>query len=79
MKYYHEEAGTAAVSRIFAELGRKIQISTLGLVETQAAFAMKVAHALMRPVYGRAYYGRGYRIAPRYHGYRYSYYGRYRR
>ena len=28
----------------------------------------------------RAYYGRGYyRVAPRYHSYRYSYYGRYRR
>jgi hypothetical protein len=30
------------------------------------------------PVYGRAYYGRGYRIAPRYNSYRYSY-GRGRR
>ena len=29
-------------------------------------------------VYGRAYYGRGYRVAP-YRGYRYSYYGHYRR
>ena len=28
------------------------------------------------PAYGRAYYGRGYRFAPRYHSYRYYYYGR---
>ena len=42
VKYYHQEVGTATVSGIFAEHGRKIRISTLGLVEAQAAFAMKV-------------------------------------
>jgi len=39
---YHEEVGSSAVLEIFAEQGRKIHISTLGLLETQAAFAMKV-------------------------------------
>jgi predicted nucleic acid-binding protein len=42
VKYYHQEAGTAAVSKIFAEPARRIQISSLGLVETQSAFATKV-------------------------------------
>jgi hypothetical protein len=42
VKYYHVEAGTPAVSEIFAEPDRKIRISTLGLLETQSAFAMKV-------------------------------------
>jgi predicted nucleic acid-binding protein len=42
VKYYHAESGTVEVSAIFAEPGRQIRISTLGLLETQSAFAMKV-------------------------------------
>jgi len=42
VKYYHAESGTAVVSAIFAELCSQIRISTLGLLETQSAFAMKV-------------------------------------
>jgi predicted nucleic acid-binding protein len=42
VKYYHAESGTVEVSVIVAEPGSQIRISTLGLLETQAAFAMKV-------------------------------------
>ena len=42
VKYYHSEAGTQAVSDIFTERGRKIRISSLGLLEIQSAIAMKV-------------------------------------
>jgi PIN domain len=42
VKYYHAEAGTAAVSVIFQEPERKIRISSLGFLEIQSAFAMKV-------------------------------------
>ena len=42
VKYYHVEAGTSAVLDIFAAEGRRIRISTLGLLEAQSAFAMKV-------------------------------------
>jgi uncharacterized protein len=42
VKYYHAEPGTAIVSAIFAEQGRKIRISSLGLLEAQSAFALKV-------------------------------------
>ncbi|MGH9785013.1 MAG: type II toxin-antitoxin system VapC family toxin [Terriglobia bacterium] len=42
VKYYHVEVGTPAVSGIFAERDRKIRISSLGLLEIQSAFAMKV-------------------------------------
>ncbi|MBL8232271.1 MAG: type II toxin-antitoxin system VapC family toxin [Bryobacterales bacterium] len=36
------EAGSATVAGLFAERGRKVQISRLGYVETQSAFAVKV-------------------------------------
>jgi hypothetical protein len=42
VKYYHVEVGTLVVSKIFAERERRIRISSLGVLETQSAFAMKV-------------------------------------
>ncbi len=42
VKYYHTEAGTTTVSAIFAERDRKLRISSLGLLEIQSSFAMKV-------------------------------------
>jgi predicted nucleic acid-binding protein len=42
VKYYHSEPGTAEVSRIFAEPDRRISISSLGFVEIQSAFPIKV-------------------------------------
>ena len=42
VKYYHDEIGTAEVSNIFAERDRSIALSTLGLLELQSAFALKV-------------------------------------
>lgn len=49
VKYLHEEAGTDIVKTIFAEAERTIRISSLGYLETQAAFAIKVrTHALSR-------------------------------
>ena len=41
-KYYHTEIGSLRVAAIFAEPGREIRVSSLGVLETQAAFAMKV-------------------------------------
>ena len=43
VKFYHAEVGTPKVSAIFAEPGREIRISSIGLLEIQSAFAMKVA------------------------------------
>jgi hypothetical protein len=42
VKYYHAEVGTPVVSGVFTEQGRKVRISSLGLLEIQSAFAMKV-------------------------------------
>jgi predicted nucleic acid-binding protein len=42
VKYYHAEPGTAEVSRIFAEPGRRIAISSIGFIEIQSAIAIKV-------------------------------------
>ena len=42
VKYYHAEVGTAAVSKIFDEPDRTIAISSLGFLEIQSAFAIKV-------------------------------------
>jgi predicted nucleic acid-binding protein len=42
VKYCHAEPGTAEVSRIFSEPDRKIAISSIGFVEIQSAFAIKV-------------------------------------
>lgn len=42
VKFYHAETGTLKVSAIFSELGREVRISSLGLLEVQSAFAMKV-------------------------------------
>jgi len=47
VKYYHAEVGTPQVSAIFAERGRKIRISSLGLLEIQSTFAMKVRSAVL--------------------------------
>ena len=47
MKYYHREAGTAAVESIFGETGRNIRISSLGFLEIQSAFAMKVRSGVL--------------------------------
>jgi len=47
LKYYHEELGTAVVSAIFAERDRRTCISSLGLLETQSAFAMKVRSGVL--------------------------------
>lgn len=41
-KYYHTEAGSQRVSAIFAEPNRQIRVSSLGVLETQSVFAMKV-------------------------------------
>lgn len=49
VKYYHAEPGTAAVSRIFSEPNRKLAISSLGFVEIQSAFAMKVRSGTLAP------------------------------
>jgi len=42
VKYYHAEPGTAKVSKIFSEPDRKIAISSIGFIEIQSAFAIKV-------------------------------------
>jgi uncharacterized protein len=42
VKYYHPELGTPVVASILATPGRKVRISSLGLVELQSAFAIKV-------------------------------------
>lgn len=42
VKFYHAEVGTAKVSAIFSEQGREVRISSIGLLEVQSAFAMKV-------------------------------------
>jgi predicted nucleic acid-binding protein len=42
VKFYHAEVGTNKVSAIFSEQGRQIRISSIGLIEVQSAFAMKV-------------------------------------
>jgi hypothetical protein len=42
VKFYHAEAGTPKVSAIFAEPGRSFKISSVGLLEIQSAFALKV-------------------------------------
>lgn len=42
VKFYHAEAGTPEVSAIFDEPGRSVRISSVGLLEIQSAFAMKV-------------------------------------
>ena len=47
VKYYHTEAGTPTVSALFSEPGRKFRISRLGLLEIQAAFAMKVRSGML--------------------------------
>jgi predicted nucleic acid-binding protein len=41
-KYYHTELGSHRVAGIFGEPGREIRVSSLGVLETQSAFAMKV-------------------------------------
>jgi predicted nucleic acid-binding protein len=49
VKYYHDEPGTAVVSKIFGEADRRIAISSLGFLEIQAAFAMKVRSGVLDP------------------------------
>lgn len=47
VKFYHAEAGTPKVAVIFAEPGREIRISSIGLLEVQSAFAMKVRSGMI--------------------------------
>jgi predicted nucleic acid-binding protein len=47
VKYYHREPGTEQVSAIFAEPNRKIRISSLGFLEIQSSFAMKVRSGVL--------------------------------
>ncbi|MGD1095891.1 MAG: type II toxin-antitoxin system VapC family toxin [Bryobacteraceae bacterium] len=42
VKYYHTELGSQTVTTIFAEPNRLIRVSSLGVLETQSVFAMKV-------------------------------------
>jgi len=42
VKYYHSETGSLFVENLFERNARLITISTLGLLEIQSAFAMKV-------------------------------------
>ena len=42
VKYYHAESGPSRVRSILEEPARQVRISTLGLVEAQSVFAMKV-------------------------------------
>ena len=49
VKFYHAEAGTLKVSAIFSDPGREIRISSLGLLEVQSAFAMKVRTGVIGP------------------------------
>ena len=42
VKFYHAEVGTGKVSAMFSEQGREIRISSIGLLEVQSAFAVKV-------------------------------------
>ena len=42
VKFYHPEAGSATVQRIFAEADRRIRISRLTVVEVRSAFAGKL-------------------------------------
>ncbi len=41
-KYYHTELGSQRVNAISAEPNRQIRVSSLGVLETQSVFAMKV-------------------------------------
>jgi len=47
VKYYHVEPGTPRVTALFAEPVRKIRISSLGFLEIQSAFAMKVRSGIL--------------------------------
>ena len=42
VKYYHPEVGSSVIESLFAEKAGLITISTLGMLETQSAFAIKV-------------------------------------
>ncbi len=47
VKYYHAESGTPIVTAMFVEADRKIRISSLGFLEIQSAFAMKVRSGVL--------------------------------
>jgi hypothetical protein len=47
VKYYHSEIGTSVISAMFQEPSRKIRISSLGFLEIQSAFAMKVRSGVL--------------------------------
>jgi predicted nucleic acid-binding protein len=49
VKYYHTEPGTERVSAIFSEPGQTLRISSLGLLEIQSAFALKVREGVLDP------------------------------
>lgn len=54
VKFYHAEVGTPRVTAIFAEPNRVIRISSIGVLEIQSAFAMKVsAGAIDRQLAGK--------------------------
>ena len=49
VKYYHPERGTPVVASLLSTPGRKVRISSLGLVELQSAFAIKVRSGVLPP------------------------------
>lgn len=48
VKYFHLEAGSATVVSLFAEAGRTVILSGLGLIEIQSAFAVKVRSGMLK-------------------------------
>ncbi len=49
VKYYHTELGSDRVNAIFAEPGRVVRVSSLGVLEAQSVFAMKVRSGELEP------------------------------
>jgi len=47
VKYYHVESGTVEVTRIISVPGNQVRVSTLGILEAQSAFAMKVRSGIL--------------------------------
>ena len=48
VKYYHVELGSDRVNAIFAEPDRVVRASSLGVLEAQSVFAMKVRSAELK-------------------------------
>jgi hypothetical protein len=53
-KFYHSEPGTARVTAIFREPGRRIFISRLTVLEMHSMFAVKVRTGVITPVQANA-------------------------